>query len=294
MVKNKKIVIAVIVVILAGIGCLACQLSLVRQARAEEVAVKNVVEGFGKVLKNVSLLAHFKIASQSIEENYKDFFDPALLAQWEEDPSKALGRFTSSPWPDRIEILGTAPSGQDAYEVFGNIIEVTGAEETEGGLTATIKRPINLSVAKFGDSWLIADVTLGEYIEGDIAAQLRDCLPRSDAASHEKCLQLLGNIRNFDDCVAAGFAIMKSNPPQCRALDDGPIFVQETNSTWEQAVKAIYNCEVEKVFQTHSRIVTLTLKNGNELIATEPEIDAVIIITESTKLECGRIPIGTE
>jgi len=292
MVKNKKIVIAVIVVILAGIGCLACQLSLVRQARAEEVAVKNVVEGFGKVLKNVSLLAHFKIASQSIEENYKDFFDPALLAQWEEDPSKALGRFTSSPWPDRIEILGTAPSGQDAYEVFGNIIEVTGAEQTEGGLIVEVKRPVELIVVKFNDDWLITSVT-GGYVEGYIASQLRDCLPKSDVVSHEKCQQLLSEIRNFDECVVAGFAIMKSNPPQCQALD-GPIFVQETNSTWEQAVRAINNCEVIKVFQAHSQIVTLTLKNGNMLIATEPEIDAVITITESTKLDCGRVLIGTE
>jgi hypothetical protein len=160
-------------------------------------------------------------------------------------------------------------------------------------LVVKVKRPVDLGVVKFDDRWLITGVTAGEYIDNDIAAQLRDCLPKSDALSHEKCQQLLNSIRNFDDCVAAGFPIMKSNPLQCQTTDDRT-FIQQTNSTWETAVQAIYNCEVEKVFQAHSRIVTLTLKNGNKLIATEPEIDAVIIITESTKLDCGRVPIGTE
>jgi len=290
---SKTIVAISIIIVIAGVGCWVYQSSSIRQNQTELTAVENVVEGFGKVLKNVSLLAPEEIAAQSIEDNYKDFLDPALLAQWKTNPSKALGRLTSSPWPDRIEISTIQRFGSGAYNISGNIIEVTGAEQTEGGLVIKVKRPIDLGVVKFDGRWLITGVTAGEYIDNDIAVQLRDCLPKSDALSHEKCQQLLNSIRNFDDCVAAGFAIMKSNPPQCQT-PDGRTFIQETNSTWEMAVRAIYNCEVEKVFQTHSRIVTLTLKNGNKLIATEPEIDAVITITESTKLECGRVPIGTE
>jgi len=293
MAKSKKIIIAVVIIILTGIGYLFYQSNAIRQNQAEITAVKNTVEDFGKALKNVSLLAPEEIAAQSIEDNYKDFLDPTLLAQWKADSSKALGRFTSSPWPDRIEISTVQRFGSGAYDISGNIIEVTGAEQTEGGLVVIVKRPVDLIVVKLNDRWLITSANAGEYIDNDIAAQLRDCLPKSDALSHEKCQQLLNSIRNFDDCAAAGFSIMKSNPPQC-AIPGGKTFIQETNSTWEMAVRAIYNCEVEKVFQTHSRIVTLTLKNGNKLIATEPEIDAVIIITESTKLECGRVPIGTE
>jgi hypothetical protein len=50
-------------------------------------------------------------------------------------------------------------------------------------------------------------------------------LPKSDTISHEKCTQLLSQIKTFDDCVFAGFSIMKSNPPQC-ATPDGRTFVE--------------------------------------------------------------------
>lgn len=126
-----------------------------------------------------------------------------------------------------------------------------------------------------------------------VAAQLRDCLPKSDMASHEKCQQLLDSISNFDECVTAGFPIMKSNPSQCQVLD-GKIFTQETNSTWEQALLAVDNCEVEKAFQRHSLLVTLTLKNGNKLISKEPQIDDIITAVEAAEFKCGKIPMATE
>jgi uncharacterized protein YlzI (FlbEa/FlbD family) len=91
----------------------------------------------------------------------------------------------------------------------------------------------------------------------------------------------------------AGFSILKSNPAQCQTID-GRTFIQETNSTWEQTLLAVNDCEVEKVFQTHSRLVTLTLKNGNKLIAKEPQIDDIIITVRDAESKCGKIPIGTE
>jgi hypothetical protein len=69
--------------------------------------------------------------------------------------------------------------------------------------------------------------SLWEITEVDLVKDLRECLPKSDIASHERCEQILSNINNFDDCVEFGFAIMKSNPPQC-ATPEGRIFVQET------------------------------------------------------------------
>ena len=68
-------------------------------------------------------------------------------------------------------------------------------------------------------------------------------------------------IRNFADWVKAGFNIMKSNPPQCASLDDR-IFIDETNSTWNVVLATLNNCEVDSVFQTHSKLVALNLKNG--------------------------------
>jgi len=58
-----------------------------------------------------------------------------------------------------------------------------------------------------------------------IVDQLKDCLPKSDVASQEKCNQLLQQINDYDACVNAGFSIMKANPPQC-ATPDGRIFIE--------------------------------------------------------------------
>ena len=126
-----------------------------------------------------------------------------------------------------------------------------------------------------------------------IAEQLQDCLPKSDMGSYEKCNELLETIRNFDDCVRAGFSIMKSNPPQCITVDDRT-FIDETNSTWEAALAILNNCEVKSVFQTHSKLVTLKLKNGNKVIVYEPQIDDVMHVADNLQGKCGNIIMATE
>jgi hypothetical protein len=129
--------------------------------------------------------------------------------------------------------------------------------------------------------------------ENNLANQIAKCLVMSDAASKEKCGELLKQITDFDSCAMAGFTILKSNPAQCRTID-GKTFIQETNSTWEQALLAVNNCEVKKASQTHSRLVTLSLKNDNRLIAREPQIDDIITIVRAVESKCGKISIGTE
>lgn len=129
--------------------------------------------------------------------------------------------------------------------------------------------------------------------EIDLARELSDCLPKSDIGSHDKCQELLKTIVNFDDCVKAGFSIMKSNPLQCATIDDR-IFVQESNGEWESALIFLENCEVEKVFQTHSKLVTLDLKNGDTLKVYEPKIDDVMKVLVQIRPKCGFIPVATE
>ena len=58
-----------------------------------------------------------------------------------------------------------------------------------------------------------------------LADKLKECLPKSDMGSHERCNTLLKQITDYDSCVKAGIPIMKSNPPQC-ATPDGRIFVE--------------------------------------------------------------------
>lgn len=55
--------------------------------------------------------------------------------------------------------------------------------------------------------------------------ELRECLPKSDMASHEKCNELLKQITDYDSCVNAGFSITESTPPQC-ATPDGRTFTE--------------------------------------------------------------------
>lgn len=132
-----------------------------------EADVRAVVEAFGKRLANVSLLAPDDEVRAQMEEQYGDLVTPDLLAAWQEDPQNAPGRLTSSPWPDRIEIVSVEQRSDTAYAVEGVIIEVTSTEQDSGDAAA--KRPITLVVGKHGEQWLIEDVTLGEYEEGDAA-----------------------------------------------------------------------------------------------------------------------------
>ena len=150
---NKKLLLIILVLAIAVSGAYLWN----NQKKQDEIAVRSAVEGFGKVLKNVSLLAPQEVLGQSLEQNYKDFVTPSLLEEWKNDPSKALGRLTSSPWPDRIEIDEVEKISDNAYLVQGYIIEMTSTGET------TIKRHVALSVVKNNDRWLIISATVGSY-----------------------------------------------------------------------------------------------------------------------------------
>jgi len=136
--------------------------------KSDEEAVANLVEDFGKKLQMVSLLAPKDSVSESMQENYGSFISPMLLTKWQDDPQKAPGRMLSSPWPDRIEISSVKKLAADAYEVKGEIIEITSVEKVSGGAAA--KRGISLMVKKIDNRWLIDTVTLGDYEEDDFIA----------------------------------------------------------------------------------------------------------------------------
>jgi len=123
--------------------------------------VARLVKDFGSRLQAVPLQASKDIVTKSMQEKYSGLVSPTLLAQWQNDPLKAPGRLVSSPWPDRIQILTIKQTSEKAFEVKGQIIEITSTEKTSGGYAA--RRPINLVVEKIDNHWLINAVTLGEY-----------------------------------------------------------------------------------------------------------------------------------
>jgi hypothetical protein len=160
MAKKISLILLVVLMVAAAAGGFYYwhKLSLEKRAeaqkQADETAIRNVVENFGKSLKNVSLLS--PTATADIEQNYKKFLSPDLLAEWKDIPAEALGRTVSSPWPDRIEISKIEQFGSGAYNVTGSIIEVTSVAETNGGAEA--KSLVGFALVKFGDVWLIAGV----------------------------------------------------------------------------------------------------------------------------------------
>lgn len=163
---NTKI-ISIIVVLAAILG----GIYLFKTAPApvppsDKMAVRSTVEQFGKKLQNVSLLNESGV-KEAMQQQYAEYVTPALLADWQSDPSTAPGRLTSSPWPDRIEISNIQKNSDTEYEVRGSIVEVT----NEGGgideqPTEAARRPVSLTVNKSGDEWLISRMILSAYAGG--------------------------------------------------------------------------------------------------------------------------------
>ena len=136
----------------------ACSPSTPTATVDEKARVTAVVEGFGKKLASVSLLA--TTAAADIRAQYADYVAPALLDQWAGDPSQAPGRLTSSPWPDRIEIISITRVSAGEYAVTGSIVEVTSVEVNTGGAAAEI--PLQLTLQKDDQSrWWITDLQQG-------------------------------------------------------------------------------------------------------------------------------------
>ena len=117
--------------------------------------IREIVEHFGRVLKNVSLLASDAEIIKSMETNYAEYITPDLLANWEGNPSvRAAGRLTSSPWPDRIEISGIKKNAGNSYAVSGTLIEVTSLEVQSGSIAST--RSVEIKVVLYNGKWLIS------------------------------------------------------------------------------------------------------------------------------------------
>ncbi len=160
--------------------------------------------------------------------------------------------------------------------------------ESQTGVGAVV---VHRYYSRYYSLWSITENLIKK--ETTLADELKECLPKSDMASYEKCNDLLARIRNFNDCVTAGFPIMKSDPLQC-ATPDGQNFINEANSDWNIVLTALNNCEVKSIFQTHDKLITLKLKNDDKIIAYEPQIDDIFKAVENLNDRCGNIRMATE
>lgn len=147
----------------------------------DDSTIRAMVAEFGTKLQLVSLMS--PTASAEIATHYSTYLSPELLAQWQQDPSSALGRRTSSPWPDRIEVVEVVSTG-GPYVVNANIIEVSN-DGTETQPFAV--QPVNLTVEQREGRFVITHVESEAYSQlpqRQSVVGFWECLPKKGPGPH--------------------------------------------------------------------------------------------------------------
>lgn len=175
----------------------------------DDQTIRALVAAFGNALKSTSLLA--PNAEQVIAKQYAPFIAPELLSLWKASPKQAPGRLTSSPWPDRIEIVDVAITGGRAT-VGGNIIEVTSADEPNKPAAVY---PVAIGLEKRGGQWLITSLDKGAYSElpkqVDIAG-VWECLPHKNTTGPQTTECAFGVLADDGNNYAIDTRLMAEYP----------------------------------------------------------------------------------
>lgn len=163
-------------------------------AEVDQAIRERVVE-FGAKLQLVSLLS--PTAASDIGSQYGSYITSELLTEWQENPAEAVGRNSSSPWPDRIEVVTVSPIGSNQFEVEGNVIEVTSADTP---FEPAAVYPITLIVEEQNGEYRIAAVTKGAYSELPqriTVTGIWECVPLKTGLPDSECV--LGVARDQSD-----------------------------------------------------------------------------------------------
>jgi hypothetical protein len=154
---------------------------------ATDAAIRAQVQAFGSRLKDVSLLAPPAQLKKDMQAAYGEYLTPELLAAWQANPAIALGRQTSSPWPDRIEIGSVTKNADDSYAVHGTVIEIASADANKSITPSqpVTTYPVTLTMVRSGNDWLISKMEKGTYSEIPHQITMKatwECLPHKDTS----------------------------------------------------------------------------------------------------------------
>jgi hypothetical protein len=125
------------------------------QGKAQQ-EIRAQVEAFGGALQKVSLLS--PTAATDIERIYAPYITTSLRAQWSAHPETALGRMTSSPWPDHIDVVDIEAMENGMYTVRAVLTYLTSEELEHGGDAGTAT--LSLLVVSEDDTWKIDNVSV--------------------------------------------------------------------------------------------------------------------------------------
>lgn len=196
----------VLIAVVAWVAGLGGRTNVAPVASTNDATLRAHIAEFGTKLQLVSLLAPADDLRASMQTHYAAYIAPELLAQWQADPTQALGRRTSSPWPDHIDVVSIEQIGEGAvYRVEANIIEV--ANDSAMGTQPFAVQPVSFSVESLNGRFFIVAVEKGSYSQ----------LPqRQSVVGFWECLPKKGTGPHTDECA---FGIAKDQSDGHLAVD---------------------------------------------------------------------------
>ena len=126
-----------------------------------EEAVRAILVELGQRARAVPLYGSTADTQKQMKTWYADYISSDLLAAWQTDRSKALGKTAETPWPDRIEISFVTKNTPNSYLAQGNVIEVGAKELTEG--KAARRYLVLFQVDKIDEQWKVVAFDKGPY-----------------------------------------------------------------------------------------------------------------------------------
>lgn len=182
MTRDNILAIAAVLILFLGLWYAASRPSspTTSVSNAEDTAVRQVVTAFGSKLQEVPLLAPTSIRTAAMDATYSAYVAPELLALWYPEGAVALGRSTSSPWPDRIDVVEVKFKSDTEAVAEGNVIELANADT---GTQVAAVYPVTLTIEKRDGNWLITGMEKGAYSELPQRRSIVgfwECLPPKD------------------------------------------------------------------------------------------------------------------
>lgn len=210
--KGALSIIAVLLLLAGGAWYLAHYVSQTPLTNEEDMAVRAMLTEFGTKLRFVSLLAPSDVRRAAMEEYYGPYLTSDLLAAWSPEDAEALGRYTSSPSPERIDIIEVRKTSPDTYIVDANVIETVMTSASSSPEVAGVY-PVTFKVRREGGTYRIAAATKGAYSEIPHRQTLTgawECLPHVAGQSQtEECAYGIA-LQNSDAHYAVNTSLMES------------------------------------------------------------------------------------